>query len=75
MTSKLGYTQYCFQGGDAGDLINRYAAHDFPSSIVSGHSNFWVVPPPPPSHPSFTNEEAEDAKAASEALASFFGSR
>jgi pimeloyl-ACP methyl ester carboxylesterase len=75
MTTKLGYKQYCFQGGDAGDLVNRYAAHDFPSSIVSGHSNFWVAPLPHPSHPPFTNEEAEDAKAASEALASFFGSR
>jgi pimeloyl-ACP methyl ester carboxylesterase len=45
MAEKLGYSRYVFQGGDAGDLINRYMAHDFPDSIVSGHSNFWVVPP------------------------------
>ena len=45
MTRTLGYEKYVFQGGDAGDLINRYAAHDFPESIVSGLSNFWVVPP------------------------------
>jgi pimeloyl-ACP methyl ester carboxylesterase len=45
MTEKLGYDKYVFQGGDAGDLINRYAAHDFPESVVSGLSNFWVVPP------------------------------
>jgi hypothetical protein len=42
---KLGYATYVFQGGDAGDFINRYAAHDFPQSIVSGLSNFWVIPP------------------------------
>lgn len=42
---KLGYSKYVFQGGDAGDLINRYAAHDFPDSIISGLSNFWIVPP------------------------------
>ncbi len=34
-----------FQGGDAGDLINRYAAVDFPEIVVSGLSNFWVTPP------------------------------
>lgn len=45
MTEKLGYRKYVFQGGDAGDLINRYAAHDFPNSVVSGLSNFWVTPP------------------------------
>jgi hypothetical protein len=75
MTTKLGYPRYCFQGGDAGDLINRYAAHDFPDSVVSGHSNFWVVPPPPASHPSLSDGEADDAKAAAEGLASFFGTR
>ncbi|KAJ9637945.1 hypothetical protein H2204_004535 [Knufia peltigerae] len=42
---KLGYDRYVFQGGDAGDFINRYAAVDFPESVVSGLSNFWVVPP------------------------------
>lgn len=42
---KLGYHKYVFQGGDAGDFINRYAAHDFPESVVSGLSNFWVIPP------------------------------
>ncbi len=42
---KLGYDKYVSQGGDAGDLINRYAAVDFPDNIVSGLSNFWVCPP------------------------------
>lgn len=42
---KLGYDKYVFQGGDAGDLINRYAAVDFPDNVVSGLSNFWVIPP------------------------------
>ena len=75
MTTKLGYERYCFQGGDAGDFINRYAAHDFPSSVIAGHSNFWVVPPPPSDHPSFNNEEAEDAKAAAVGLKAFFDRR
>ncbi|OQU97389.1 hypothetical protein CLAIMM_03323 [Cladophialophora immunda] len=44
---KLGYDKYVFQGGDAGDLINRYAAVDFPNNVVSGLSNFWVCPPRP----------------------------
>jgi hypothetical protein len=34
-----------FQGGDAGDLINRYAAVEFPEIVVSGLSNFGVTPP------------------------------
>ena len=42
---KLGYDKYVFQGGDAGDLINRYAAVDFPENVVSGLSNFWITPP------------------------------
>ncbi|EXJ78913.1 hypothetical protein A1O3_08413 [Capronia epimyces CBS 606.96] len=42
---KLGYDKYVFQGGDAGDLINRYAAVDLPDNVVSGLSNFWVTPP------------------------------
>ncbi|RVX67737.1 hypothetical protein B0A52_07860 [Exophiala mesophila] len=45
LMQKLGYKKYVFQGGDAGDLINRYMAVDFPESVVSGHSNFWVIPP------------------------------
>jgi pimeloyl-ACP methyl ester carboxylesterase len=42
---KLGYKKFIFQGGDAGDFINRYLATDFPESVVSGLSNFWVIPP------------------------------
>jgi pimeloyl-ACP methyl ester carboxylesterase len=76
MTAKLGYTRYVFQGGDAGDLINRYAAHDFPDSVVSGVSNFWVVPPPPRDDSQDTDVDADDdAKSASVSLAAFFQSR
>jgi hypothetical protein len=32
-------------GGDAGDFILRYQAHYFPDNVVSGLSNFWVIPP------------------------------
>ena len=45
LMTKLGYDKYVFQGGDAGDLINRYMAVDFPDSVVSGLSNFWIIPP------------------------------
>jgi len=45
LMTRLGYSKYVFQGGDAGDLINRYMAVDFPQSVVSGHSNFWIIPP------------------------------
>lgn len=45
LMQKLGYNKYVFQGGDAGDLINRYMAVDFPENVVSGHSNFWIIPP------------------------------
>ncbi|KEF60847.1 uncharacterized protein A1O9_02409 [Exophiala aquamarina CBS 119918] len=45
LMTRLGYCKYVFQGGDAGDLINRYMAVDFPDSVVSGHSNFWIIPP------------------------------
>ncbi|KAH8660106.1 Alpha/Beta hydrolase protein [Xylariales sp. PMI_506] len=45
LMAKLGYDRYVFQGGDLGDFVNRYAAADFPGSVVSGLSNFWIVPP------------------------------
>jgi pimeloyl-ACP methyl ester carboxylesterase len=45
LMNKLGYKKFVFQGGDAGDFINRYLASDFPASVVSGLSNFWVTPP------------------------------
>ena len=74
MTEKLGYKRYCFQGGDAGDVVNRYAARDFPDSVVSGHSNFWIVPRPHSSHPSFqsSSSESADAVAAKAAFESFY---
>jgi hypothetical protein len=45
LMQKLGYPKFVFQGGDAGDFIGRLMAVDFPDSVVSGHSNFWIVPP------------------------------
>jgi hypothetical protein len=42
---KLGYEKYVMQGGDAGDFVLRYQAVDYPESVVSGLSNFWVIPP------------------------------
>ncbi|RQM05032.1 hypothetical protein DH86_00003904, partial [Scytalidium sp. 3C] len=45
LMQKLGYSKFVFQGGDAGDFINRYMAVDFPDAVVAGLSNFWVIPP------------------------------
>jgi pimeloyl-ACP methyl ester carboxylesterase len=45
LMQKLGYVKYVYQGGDAGDFIGHFAALDFPSAVVSGHSNFWISPP------------------------------
>ena len=42
---RLGYDKYVIQGGDAGDFILRYQAVDYPESVVSGLSNFWIIPP------------------------------
>ncbi|KAI0156998.1 Alpha/Beta hydrolase protein [Xylariaceae sp. FL1272] len=72
---KLGYIQYVFQGGDAGDFINRYAAHDFPSEIVSGHSNFWVIPPSDSDRERYRrNETTDDENYVIERLDAFYNS-
>ncbi|KIW11567.1 hypothetical protein PV08_10868 [Exophiala spinifera] len=63
MTARLGYGRYVFQGGDAGDFINRYAAVDFPRSVVSGLSNFWVVPPSPADVERHARRETSDDEA------------
>ncbi|KAJ9602865.1 hypothetical protein H2200_012645 [Cladophialophora chaetospira] len=57
---KLGYPEYVFQGGDAGDFINRYAAHDFPDSVMAGLSNFWIVPPTQEDLDKFRRGESTD---------------
>jgi pimeloyl-ACP methyl ester carboxylesterase len=60
---KLGYEKYVFQGGDAGDFINRFAAIDYPENVVSGHSNFWVIPPTDADQENFRNgKSTEDEK-------------
>ena len=42
---QLGYSKYVIQGGDFGGVILRFQAGDHPDSVVSLHSNFWVVAP------------------------------
>ncbi len=42
---QLDYTQYVVQGGDFGGAILRVMAGDYPSSVVSILSNFWITPP------------------------------
>ncbi|TVY58560.1 Juvenile hormone epoxide hydrolase [Lachnellula suecica] len=42
---QLNYPKYVVQGGDWGGIILRYIAGDFPSSVLSALSNFWVIQP------------------------------
>lgn len=76
LMKKLGYDKYVFQGGDAGDFINRYATADFPNSIVSGLSNFWVIPPSETDLERNVNGEAsDDEQYVIEAYKSFINGR
>ena len=45
LMQQLNYTQYVVQGGDFGGSILRLLAGDYPSSVVSFLSNFWLIPP------------------------------
>jgi len=42
---QLSYPKYVVQGGDWGGIILRYLAADFPESVPSVLSNFWVIQP------------------------------
>ncbi|KAF4496211.1 epoxide hydrolase [Fusarium agapanthi] len=42
---QLGYSRYVIQGGDFGDVILRYQAHNFPKNVISALSNFWIIQP------------------------------
>lgn len=41
---QLDYHKYVVQGGDFGGSIMRIMAGDYPSSVVSILSNFWLIP-------------------------------
>jgi hypothetical protein len=43
--SQLGYDKYVIGGGDFGALTLRHMATDFPDSVVSVLSNFYLVFP------------------------------
>ncbi|MCJ1435051.1 hypothetical protein MMC27_004421 [Xylographa pallens] len=45
LMQQLNYTKYVIQGGDYGGSILRLVAGDYPSSVVSVLSNFWLSPP------------------------------
>ncbi|MCJ1395291.1 hypothetical protein MMC18_008175 [Xylographa bjoerkii] len=45
LMQQLNYTQFVIQGGDFGGSIGRVLAGDYPSSVVSMLSNFWLIPP------------------------------
>ena len=45
LMKQLNYNKYVIQGGDLGGLILRHQAHLYPESVISCHSNFWVVSP------------------------------
>lgn len=72
LMQKLGYSRYVYQGGDAGDFIGHFAALDFPDAVVSGHSNFWIVPPSPTDLERYAAGQAtEDEKHVIERLSGF----
>ena len=60
LMQKLGYDKFVFQGGDAGDFINRFMAVDFPDSVVSGLSNFWIIPPTEEDMERYRRKETSD---------------
>ncbi|KAF7868413.1 hypothetical protein EAF04_004945 [Stromatinia cepivora] len=45
MMQQLGYSKYVIQGGDFSGFTLRYMAEQFPASVVSSLSNFFIVPP------------------------------
>jgi len=45
LMEQLDYHKYVVQGGDFGRSIMRIMAGDYPSSVVSILSNFWLIPP------------------------------
>jgi len=45
MTQQLDYPKYVIQGGDFGGFTLRYMAGEFPETVVSALSNFFLVPP------------------------------
>jgi hypothetical protein len=72
LMQKLEYPRYVYQGGDAGDFIGHFAALDFPDSVVSGHSNFWISPPSRADIERYTSGQAsEDEKNIIERLMGF----
>jgi pimeloyl-ACP methyl ester carboxylesterase len=60
LMKKLGYDKYVIQGGDAGDFILRYQAVDYPESVVSGLSNFWIIPPNDGDREKYRQNESTD---------------
>ena len=45
LMKQLDYDKYVVQGGDFGGSIMRVMASDYPSSVVSLLSNFWLIAP------------------------------
>lgn len=45
MTQQLSSPKYVIQGGDFGGFTLRYMAGQFPNSVISSLSNFFIVPP------------------------------
>lgn len=72
LMQKLGYPKFVYQGGDAGDFIGHLMAIDYPDAVISGHSNFWIVPPTPADLERFSaGQTTEDEKFVIERLGSF----
>ena len=73
---QLNYKKYVIQGGDLGGLILRHQAHLYPESVISCHSNFWVVPPNAEDLERYKNNESTaDEKATIETYQGFINNR
>lgn len=69
---QLGYRKYVIQGGDAGGIIMRYQAHLYPTDVVSGLNNFWVVSPSESDRERYRLGQSTDDEASVIELLDFF---
>ena len=76
LMKQLNYLKYVIQGGDLGGLILRHQASLYPESVISCHSNFWVVPPNAEDLERYRNNEStEDEKATIQIIQGFTTTR
>jgi hypothetical protein len=68
------YPHYVVQGGDWGGIMLRYMAADFPSSVLSVLSNFWVIAPTAEDLAQYeAGNSTQDESVAIQGVQGFFG--